>query len=137
MKIKILYLEDSPEEVLSVSDILTKRKFFHEVLAVKTRDEFVKALYDFLPDIIVSEYSLPDFSSAEALAILRESRIKIPFILFSDGLSDEKADELLTTGADDYIAKDQPGRLSGAIHRNLEKYRLGKENQNLQGINKK
>ncbi|MEO6869757.1 MAG: hypothetical protein ABI168_08935 [Ginsengibacter sp.] len=61
------------------------------------------------------------------MAILKESGIKIPFILITTAMSDEFAVDIIKKGADDYILKDRLVQLPSAINNSLEKFRLEKE----------
>nr|MBA3284647.1 PAS domain S-box protein [Nitrosopumilus sp.] len=123
-KIKILHIEDVSSDAVLVNNQLKKSKLDYEILVVDTKAKFIKELKDFTPDIILSDHSLPSFNSHEALAILHETGLKIPFILVTAALSDELAVDLIRKGADDYILKDRLHRLPIAIQNELEKYRL-------------
>lgn len=127
--LKIVYLEDSADEEIRVKQAFTKWKLNVEIRVALTTEQFINALTNIEPDLIISEYALPGIHSSQALAILRQSGIKIPFIIVSNDVSDEMAEELLLTGIDDYIIKDQAGRLPFAVLRSLEKYHAKKEQQ--------
>lgn len=127
--LKIVHLEDSPGGAAIVRQALNNGKLYPEIWVTGTREEFIKALNDFSPDIIISEYTLSDIHCSQAMGILRESKLKIPFIIISDAISDEMAGELLLIGADDYIIKGQAGRLPFAVLRSLEKYHFKREQQ--------
>jgi PAS domain S-box-containing protein len=129
--LRIVHLEDSPAGTFEAKKALAKRKLDPEIRVVATKAEFMRVLADFMPDIILSEYALPDIHCSEALDILRQSGMKIPFIVVSGAISDETADELLLAGADDYIIKDRPGRLPFAVLQSLEKYDFKRKQQQL------
>jgi len=113
--IKILHLEDSKfdaeivERELQISDIPFIR------LWVTNQVDFKKAIINFSPDIILSDHSLPSFSSVQALAMLREMGIDVPFILITGTISEEFAVSILKEGASDYLLKDHMQRLPEAI----------------------
>jgi PAS domain S-box-containing protein len=127
--LKIVYLEDSEEGAIAAKQALNKKGLNAEIHVACNSDQYIAALTGFAPDIILSEYSLAGIHCSEAVASLRESGLKIPFIIVSNAVSDEMAEELLLLGVDDYIIKDQPGRLPFAIRQSLEKYKLKKEQQ--------
>lgn len=129
--LKIIHLDGSYEGASAVKESLNTGKRSAEIRLVRTRQEFLAAISNFHPDIIISEYSLPDIHCSQALDILREKRLEIPFLVFSNAISDDMAEEMLCIGADDYIIKDQAGRLPFAVLRSLEKYRFKQEQQNL------
>ncbi|MEP7257203.1 MAG: PAS domain S-box protein [Flavitalea sp.] len=128
-KLKILHLEDYASDAMLVRRALQKGNLDFEKLVVDTKAGFVKALKDFSPDIILSDHSLPSFNSHDALTILQEMGMKIPFILITANISEEFAVDVIKRGADDYILKDRLQRLPNAIHNALEKFRLEKERQ--------
>ncbi len=80
-KLKILHLEDVSSDAVLVSNQLKKSKLHCEILVVDTIDKFITELKEFTPDIILSDHSLPSFNSHEALTILHETGLEIPFIL--------------------------------------------------------
>jgi hypothetical protein len=84
------------------------------------------------PDLVLADYSLPQFSGLEALKIVREMKKKIPFILVTGMKNEEIAVECLKEGADDYILKSSLRRLPGAIQNALEKQRAEMENERLE-----
>ncbi|MDF3077670.1 MAG: hypothetical protein K0S09_1559 [Sphingobacteriaceae bacterium] len=128
-KLKILHLEDSSSDAELVHRVLKKADFHFERLLVDSEVKFVSALDEFRPDVILSDHSLPSFNSHEALAIFRERKLKIPFILITSNVSEEFAVDVIKKGADDYILKDRLGRLPSAIQNALEKYQLELEKQ--------
>jgi PAS domain S-box-containing protein len=129
--LNIIHLEDSRAGVNAVRQALTKGKIKAKIKVVGTREEFVEALSNFSPDIILSEYRLPDINCALALQLLNQIGTEIPFIVVSDTISDDMAEELLNMGADDYIMRNQTGRLCFAITKSLEKHRFKREQKKL------
>jgi CheY-like chemotaxis protein len=125
--IKVLHLEDSPDDAFFLDLALQKGKLRYEIKVVECRADFIKELSRFLPDVILSDHSLPGFNSLEALAILKYSGLKIPFILVSGYSSEEYVVSLMEEGMDDYIMKDRLQRLPVAIINALKKYHFEKE----------
>jgi PAS domain S-box-containing protein len=128
-RLKILHLEDSSSDAELVRRILKKGNLEFERLLVETRIDFFNALNTFVPDIVLSDHSLPSFNSHEALEILKQTNLNIPFILITSNVSEEFAVDVIRKGADDYILKDRLQRLPSAIQNALEKYRFEKERQ--------
>jgi len=119
--LKILILEDIPEDAGLVERILRKDGLSFTLSRVDTRDEFIASLRDFEPDVILSDHSLPQFNSAEALKICRRAGLQIPFILVTGTVSEEFAVNCLKMGADDYVLKANLTRLPSAIITALRK----------------
>jgi len=130
-KIKILHLEDTPSDVEHIHRVLKKGMLDFEAVVVDSKSEFTKELNEFSPDLIISDHSLPSFSSLEALEIIRGNGSKVPFILVTGAVSEEFAAQIIKKGADDYILKDHPQRLPKAIINAIEKSRLDKQVQDL------
>jgi PAS domain S-box-containing protein len=93
---------------------------------VQTEEDFIEAIKT-LPDLILSDYSLPQFSGLRALTLLREQGLDIPFILISGALGEEAAVDAIRQGANDYLLKDRLGRLPHAVLRALEEKRMRDE----------
>ncbi|MBS1744388.1 MAG: PAS domain S-box protein [Bacteroidetes bacterium] len=120
--LKILHLEDLASDAALVERELDKAERSYEKLVVDTGQKFLQALTEFKPDIILSDHSLPSFNSIEALKIIKEAGLKIPFILVTSTVSEEFAVTILKMGANDYILKDNMSRLNSAIQHVFEKY---------------
>lgn len=127
--IKILHLEDVPTDAELVEYELQKGNIRFEKRVVDNKDDFVRMLHDFNPDIILSDHSLPSFDSVQAMAILKEKKLDIPFILITATVSEEFAVDSMKQGASDYILKDRLQRLPSAVINSLEKHRLKEEQQ--------
>ena len=73
------------------------------VLRVDTAVDFARALRDFVPDIILSDHSLPNFSAGDALEVTRREAPGTPFIVVTGSLDEETAADYIKAGASDYI----------------------------------
>lgn len=127
MKLKILHLEDTPSDAELVERELKRSELEFEKIVVSDRTAFIKALFEFAPDIVISDHTLPTFNSLEALEIIRNRDVKTPVILVTSTISEEFAAEIIRQGAYDYILKDRLQRLPGAILNAIEKCKLENE----------
>lgn len=127
--IKILHLEDVQSDAELVERTLKRSGIDFEKVLVDTREEFTHALQDFQPDVILSDHSLPEFNSLEALKLLKESGRDIPFILITATVSEEFAVNVMKEGASDYVLKDRLQRLPSAIVNALGKFHSDAERQ--------
>jgi signal transduction histidine kinase len=130
-QLKILHLEDLVSDALLVRNAFRKEGITYESLVVDTKDKFIEALQEFLPDIILADHSLPSFNSTEALEIFHATGTKIPFIIVTATMSEEYAVSIIKKGADDYILKDRLHRLPHAVVSAVEKYRYENERRQL------
>ncbi|MES1250261.1 MAG: response regulator, partial [Chitinophaga rupis] len=119
--LKILHLEDLPADAEMVDRVLRKAQFRFEKQLVLDKSDFIKALKEFIPDVILSDHSLPAFNSMEALRVTREMGIHAPFILVTATVSEEYAVNMIKEGASDYILKDRLERLPNAVQNALDK----------------
>lgn len=88
---------------------------------VETREDYIQAIQNFNPDIILSDYSLPHFDGMQALLIRKEVAPSTPFILVTGTINEETAVEVMKAGADDYLIKEHISRLGEAIKTAIEK----------------
>jgi len=128
-KLKILHLEDLPSDSEMVSRELMKADVLFEKKLVDSKEEYITALKEFKPDIILSDHSLPVFDSHEALMIVKEMSIHIPFILVTATVSEEYAVNIIKNGASDYILKDRLQRLPNAVLKAIAQFDLEEEKQ--------
>jgi PAS domain S-box-containing protein len=128
----ILILEDVPIDAEMIERELQNANMSYAVRRVASKNRFLKELDAIFPDVVLADYSLPQFSGLEALKIVREKGNKIPFILVTGLKNEEIAVECLKEGADDYILKSSLRRLPGAIHNALKKRRAEWENERLE-----
>src|ERR1700704_2727725 len=82
-----------------------------------------------LPDLILSDFSLPGFDGMSALAIARAEAPAVPFIFLSGTIGEERAIEALKCGAIDYVLKSNPKRLVPAVERAWQEAELRRTSQ--------
>src|SRR5260370_34416737 len=87
----ILILEDAATDAELIERELRKANVAFTSQRVETKEGFSKALLEFEPDIVLSDYNLPQFSGLEALHLLKEKEIPVPFILITGTLTDRKS----------------------------------------------
>ena len=117
--INILIVEDSKDyEELLVRE-LRHAGFDPKWKRVETEADFLDELKK-MPDIILSDYSMPHFSGLRAAQLVHESNVEIPFILISGTVGEETAVEAMKHGATDFLLKDRIGRLGPAMRRALQ-----------------
>jgi PAS domain S-box-containing protein len=121
---KILHLEDLQTDAELVARELKKADISAEILLAGNKTAFITALKEFCPDIILSDHSLPSFDSHEALKIVKEMGIQVPFILVTATVSEEYAVNIIKEGASDYILKDRLQRLPNAIWSAIDSYNM-------------
>ncbi|MCK9409538.1 MAG: PAS domain S-box protein [Bacteriovoracaceae bacterium] len=118
-KLRVLIVEDSEDDAVLLLHQLSKSNFTIEHKRVDTKKDFETALNENTWDIILSDYKMPHFSGANALAIYQQCGLDIPFIIVSGTIGEEIAVNTMKAGAHDYIMKDNLKRLLPTIEREL------------------
>jgi len=127
--IRIIIVEDVPSDAELAERELRQGGVTFTSMRVEKKEEFLKALKEFRPALIISDYSLPEFDGLQALRLAREYDAAIPFIVFTGSINEETAVACMKAGATDYVLKDRIARLPFAVKEALEqrKTRLAKE----------
>lgn len=121
--IRILLLEDSDIDAELLSAHLEKARLEFDLERVFNRRDFVAAVERGNHDIVLADYSLPDFDGLSALNIATNLRPELPFIFVSGVVGEEFATNAMKRGAADYVVKRSLSRLATAIERAIEQAR--------------
>lgn len=127
LPLNILFLEDVKYDAELIWHEIDKNKIEFQKLLVDTKEAFIDGIKSFIPDIIISDYSLPQLTGMDALLIRNEMVPFTPFLLVTGSINEEVAVDCIKAGADDYILKENLSRLAPAIQNSLNKYILKKE----------
>ncbi len=126
--LNILIVEDSKFDAELIVMKLKQENLLFTWQCVETEPDYLEALKS-NPDIILSDWSLPQFSGMRALKIMQDQGLNIPFIIISGSIGDEAAVDALHKGVYDYILKDRPERIGQAVLNAIEQKRILIENQ--------
>ena len=119
--LRVLLVEDNPDDAFLLERHLRRNGFIPQITRVETSSEMTSALDCLnLPDIVLADYNLPNFSGPAALQLLHTSLYDIPFIMLSGAVSEEMAVESMRAGAHDYVTKQNLARLVPALERELK-----------------
>ncbi|MGH8054612.1 MAG: response regulator [Stenotrophomonas sp.] len=121
--LRILLVEDSPEDAELIADQLLESGLQASFSCVDNEAQMYEALSEQMPDIVLSDLSMPGFSGYQALRILREMYPRVPFIFVSGTMGEETAVKALQEGANDYIIKHLTARLPSAVVRAIREAR--------------
>jgi PAS domain S-box-containing protein len=121
-QLRVLMLEDNEQDAELIAQEL--RRAGHELLLGRVDSEagFLASLEQPL-DLILADYSLPQYDALRALIALQQRGLDIPFIVVTGGF-EELAIRCLKQGAADYLIKDRLGRLGSAVRQALEERAL-------------
>lgn len=126
---KILLLEDSNLDAELIREHLNQLSPPPEIHVVTNRMAFVSALEVADFDLILSDFSLPDFDGMSALELVSQKVPDVPFIFVSGVLGEEAAIESFHRGATDYVLKQRLVRLPAAVDRALAEARQRTEHR--------
>jgi CheY-like chemotaxis protein len=124
--LRVLFLEDAPEDMTLLLRELRRAGFEPTGRRVETQAEYLAAL-DPPPDVIFSDYNLPEFTGLDALRLLRQRGADVPFLMVSGTTSEDVTRTALREGADDCLRKDRLACLGPAVRRALEQRRHRQE----------
>ncbi len=125
--LRVLILEDSAADAELIERQLRRAGIVFAARLVEEKAGFSKALAEFRPEVILSDFKLPAFDGMAALKLAHLQAPDTPFVFVSGSIGEEKAIETLAQGASDYIFKDNLARLGPAVKRVVEEARLRQE----------
>ena len=131
-QLNVLMVEDSPEDAELLSDQMTEEGLQAIFTRVDNEADLRAALDHALPDVVLSDLSMPGFSGHQALNILREYSASVPFVFVSGTMGEEIAVRALREGASDYIIKHQSARLTAAVARVVREARAEGERRRVE-----
>ena len=138
--LKLLLLEDNPDDAELIQRLLKRSGMQFSAEVVSDEKGFLNALDENNFDAVLADNALPQYSSMEALHMIKQKNPFTAFILVTGTVSEEFAVNIIRQGADDYILKTNLTRLSSAISnaigtRKMQKDKLAAEKE-MQELNK-
>ena len=118
--IRALILEDNTSDADLLIRHLRKSGVSFVTKIVDSRNVFEESLDTFLPDIILSDYTLPSFDVVSAFKIVKDRSLNIPFVIISGTIGEENAVMLIKEGVTDYVSKNNFSSLIQKINRALK-----------------
>jgi len=121
--------EETPTRILMAEDVVTDAELAQrEILKslpcqfflVDTHDDYINALAEFKPDLIISDYNMPSFDGITALKLALESAPGTPVIILTAATNEDTAVSCMKAGAKDYVIKEHIKRLGQAVLHALE-----------------
>ena len=124
---RVLIVEDLPSDAELSEREIRKALGSCEFRRVEIREEYLAALDDFRPGLIVSDFKMPQFDGLAALKLALERCPDVPFIMVTGSMNEDTAVECMKAGAWDYVIKEHVKRLGPAVQSALERQRLRME----------
>ncbi|MFZ0548403.1 MAG: response regulator [Candidatus Promineifilaceae bacterium] len=125
--LRLLLVEDSEDDAALVLRELRRGGFDLLYRRVQTEQDMTAALEEEDWDIIIADYTMPQFSGLAALQVYRTFSLDFPFILVSGTVTEEVTVAAMKSGIHDYMLKDNLKRLVPAIRRELKEATIRQE----------
>jgi len=125
--LRTLFIEDSEDDAELLLRELRRGGYNVTFERVDTAAAMRAALAEKSWDIVISDFSMPQFNGLAALEILQQSTLDLPFIIISGSIGEATAVAVMKAGAHDYLMKDNLARLVPAVQRELNEAAVRRE----------
>jgi len=126
LPLRVLMLEDSEMDAELVLYELRRAGYEPDWRRVDNEADYLNYLSTDL-EVVLADYSMPQFNALRALQLMKERGIDMPFIIVTGTVGEEAVAECMRQGARDYLLKDRLGRLGSAVEHALQEKRLNDE----------
>ncbi|MGZ4130631.1 MAG: response regulator, partial [Actinomycetota bacterium] len=113
--LRTIIVEDREDDAELMVHELRRAGFEPEWRRVETVREFLAALEQDEPEVVLCDFSLPEINAIRAVQLLAETGRPVPLIIVSGTIGEESAVSAMHAGAVDYVLKDRLGRLGEAV----------------------
>ncbi len=117
--LNVLIIEDSEDDTLLTLRELRRGGYTLDYVRVDTPAALQAALEERTWDIAIADFSMPAFSGLEALKLLQQHKLDLPFIVVSGTIGEDVAVAVMKAGAHDYLLKSNLTRLVPAVEREV------------------
>jgi CheY-like chemotaxis protein len=120
--LRILILEDRLSDAYLIEFELQEEGIVFTSQRAETESDYVRALQEFSPDLILSDYDLPQYTGSLALVAAKKLCPEVPFILVTGAVPEDDGlcSEILVQGAKECILKNHLERLAPAVRKALD-----------------
>ncbi|MEP7372230.1 MAG: response regulator [Chitinophagaceae bacterium] len=128
-ELNLLFLEDDPADAELLQTLLKRAGLQFKGVVASDEAEFLQAMMTNEYHAVLADNALPQYSSLEALKMIRNTNPHVAFILVTGTVSEEFAVKIIQQGADDYILKTNLTRLPSAIINAIEKKKIQRQKE--------
>ncbi len=130
--VRALVVDESPSNAGLLSEELRRGGFEPEVHRVTTREELEAALADGAWDVVLSDIAASSLGAFDALSLLKDRDIDVPFLIVSETLGEETAIRAMKAGAQNCIPRASLVRLCPILERELREAQIRRERRHAQ-----
>jgi len=121
--LKVMILEDVKTDQELVKRQILRYNTDCVFTVAKNKNSFHEKIDWFLPDLILADYNLPDFTGLEALMHVKESKPFVPVVFVTGGLNPhDPVAEIVLKVADGFVLKDNLATLHVQIKKIMDKH---------------
>jgi PAS domain S-box-containing protein len=117
--LRLLIVEDSDDDAALTIRQLKRADYEVTFERVETADAMLTALKEQAWDLVIADYSMPQFTGVAALELLKATGLDIPFFIISGSIGEDLAVDVMKLGASDYLMKGNVKRLIPSVEREL------------------
>ncbi len=119
LPLHVLIVEDSEDDALLLLSELRRGGYSPDYALVDNEADMKIALDSRNWDIVITDHRLPNFNSRDALHVAITHNEDIPVIIVSGSIGEDYAVNIMRSGANDYLLKDNLARLVPVVEREL------------------
>lgn len=119
VRLRLLLIDNDPGRADELVEVLREEGFDPLAARAESPEGFRRQLGTRSWDFVISAHAVGDFHASDALTILRDLSIDLPFIVISDEIGEEAAVRVIKAGAHDCISRDRLERLGASVRREL------------------
>jgi len=131
-ELRVLIVEDRETDAILLARELKRGGYAVEFERVETGADLEQALQRGRWDVVLSDFSMPQFDALSAFETIRASGIDVPFIIVSGTIGEAAAVRAMRAGVQDYVPKDQLARLVAVVQREIREAQLRAERRAMQ-----
>jgi diguanylate cyclase (GGDEF)-like protein len=117
--LRLLIVDDQLSDAELSAQQIARGGYANTWRRVETEEDFRTELREYQPDLIISDFTLPQYDGLSALKLAVTEAPGVPFIFVSGTIGEKRATEALSSGASDYVSKSDLTRLVPAVTRVL------------------
>jgi signal transduction histidine kinase/DNA-binding response OmpR family regulator len=136
-RLRALIVDDSENDAALLALELRRGGYDVTCERVETPATMNSALAKQTWDLIISDYTMPHFSGLDALELLKNTGIDVPFLMVSGSIGEETAVDVMKAGAHDYLMKDNLRRLVPSVDRELREAEVRRERRRIEEENQR